>query len=198
MHDKYGCLNDGHFYPGTQVFINKLDIRDSKALAAAERDITASCAAAIEFALPPYDLAYFSVIHRQLFADIYPWAGELRHVDISKGETHFCNVRFLGKEAHKLFSELAADHYLEGLGRLELITAAAQYYGDINMLHPFREGNGRAQRILFEHIIVNAGFEIFWQDIQPGEWLQANVAAVYCDYSLLQALFRRAIGGPLG
>jgi len=46
------------------------------------------------------------------------------------------------------------------------------------MIHPFREGNGRAQRILFEHIIINAGYEISWWTAEPGEWVLANVDAV--------------------
>ena len=46
------------------------------------------------------------------------------------------------------------------------------------MIHPFREGNGRAQRTLFEHIIINAGYEISWWTAEPGEWVLANVDAV--------------------
>lgn len=70
-------------------------------------------------------------------------------------------------------------------------------YSDINMLHPFREGNGRAQRVFFEHIIVNAGFEISWEPVSQDQWLRANIAAVACDYGPMEAVFERCIGSEI-
>ena len=46
------------------------------------------------------------------------------------------------------------------------------------LVHPFRDSNGRAQRIFFEHVITNAEFEIYWKSIEQGEWIAANIAAV--------------------
>lgn len=66
------------------------------------------------------------------------------------------------------------------------------------MIHPFREGNGRAQRILFDHIIVNAGYEISWWAVQEGEWIQANIDAVVCDCRAMTEIFERCIGQPIG
>ena len=57
------------------------------------------------------------------------------------------------------------------------------------MVHPFREGNGRVQRILFEHIVANCGYEISWSDIDKDSWVEANIAAVICDYSKLESIF---------
>ncbi|MNT81573.1 putative adenosine monophosphate-protein transferase fic [compost metagenome] len=62
------------------------------------------------------------------------------------------------------------------------------------MIHPFRDGNGRAQRILFEHLIINAGYEISWWPVEEGEWLRANIEAVFCDYDALVRIFERCIG----
>ena len=62
------------------------------------------------------------------------------------------------------------------------------------MIHPFREGNGRAQRILFDHIIINAGHEISWWEVEESEWIQANVDAVVRDYQLMTEIFQRCIG----
>lgn len=194
MTDKYGVGQDKYCYPGTDVLKNLLNIKESELLASAERDITDINANLIEFSLPPYDLNYFCDIHRQLFADIYDWAGELRDVDISKMTTRFCNVNRIEAESQKIFLSLAKQNYFEYLDRPNLVIKAAEFYGDINILHPFREGNGRAQRILFEHIIANVGYEVDWTDIQSDDWLAANIDSVICDYRKLEKIFDRCIG----
>jgi cell filamentation protein len=162
MVDKYGAGQDPYCSPGTTVLRNLLNLTDDKTLAQAERDLSEVAAESIDFAPPPYDLPYLQNIHRQLFADLYDWAGELRTVDISKDDTHFCVTSRIEPEANKLFKALADANWFQDLDRTALINASAELFGDLNVVHPFREGNGRAQRILFEHIIVNAGYEISW------------------------------------
>ncbi|WP_342242891.1 putative adenosine monophosphate-protein transferase Fic [Pseudomonas sp. OTU5201] len=197
MVDKYGTGQDPYCYPGTTVLRNHLGLTDDDALNEAERALSEIAASEIEFAPPPYDLAALQSIHRQLFGDLYGWAGELRTLDISKGGTHFCNLTRVEPEANKIFAALDRANWLEGLERSDLAVAAAEHFGDLNMIHPFRDGNGRAQRILFEHLIVNAGYEISWWPVEEGEWLQANVDAVVCDYSALIRIFDRCIGPPI-
>lgn len=197
MVDKYGTGQDPNCYSGTSVLINLLNITNDDILEEAEREITIACAETIEFQEPPYDLDYLCAIHQTLFCDIYEWAGKIRTLDISKGDTHFCNTRFIDKEADKLFTAFADNNYFSEYDKTDLICAVSELYGELNMVHPFREGNGRAQRILFEHIVINAGFEIYWESVSQEEWISANVAAVYCDYSSLETLFGRCIGDPL-
>ncbi len=197
MVDKYGTEEDPDCYPGTSTLINLLNITDNKTLESAERDITEACVAELEFQTPPYNLDYLCTIHKQIFQDIYPWAGQLRQLDISRGSTHFCNVNFINRESEKLFVKFSEQHYFEGLKRESLIPLVAEFYGDLNMIHPFREGNGRTQRILFEHIIINAGFEIFWEPVNHEQWVKANIAAVTCDYTPLETIFGLCIGNPL-
>ena len=159
--------------------------------------MSAAAASEIEFELPPYDLTCLKRLHRHLFRDLYDWAGEIRTVDISKGDTRFCNVSRIEPEANRIFDALADRNWLEGLERDALVTSVAEYYGDLNMVHPFREGNGRAQRLLFEQIIVNAGFEIDWWHVESDEWLQANIDAVVCDYERLSEVFEKCIGSQI-
>jgi len=97
-------------------------------------------------------------------------------------------------EANKIFQTLAKMNWLEGLDRQGLVKAVAEYYGDLNMIHPFRDGNGRAQRVLFEHLIINAGYQINWWPVTQQEWTQANIEAVVCNYSALESIFSRCIG----
>ncbi len=197
MRDKYGTGQDPHCYPGSTVLRNRLGLTDDEALNEAERGLSEIAVSKIDFDLPPYDLSYLQRIHQQLFADIYDWAGELRTVDISKGTTHFCNLARIEVESAKLFKRLAEANWYEGISRSELVAAVAELYGDLNMIHPFREGNGRAQRILFEHIVINAGYEISWWAVEEHEWIRANIDAVICDYRAMTQIFERCIGQPI-
>ena len=194
MVDKYGAGQDPYCPPGSTVLRNRLNLTDAKTLAQAERDLSEVAAESIDFAPPPYSLSYLQAIHRRLFSDLYDWAGELRTVDISKDNTHFCVTSRIEPEANKLFKVLADANWFQDLDRTNLINASAELFGDLNVVHPFREGNGRAQRILFEHIIVNAGYEISWWPVEPGEWIQANIDAVGCDYAGLVRVFERCVG----
>jgi cell filamentation protein len=198
MVDKYGAGQDPYCPPGSTVLRNRLHLTDAKTLAQAERDLSEVAAESIDFAPPPYSLSYLQAIHRRLFSDLYDWAGELRTVDISKDDTHFCVTSRIEPEANKLFKVLADANWFQDLDRTNLINASAELFGDLNVVHPFREGNGRAQRILFEHIIVNAGYEISWWPVEPGEWIQANIDAVGCDYAGLVRVFERCVGQAIG
>ena len=194
MVDKYGAGQDPYCPPGSTVLRNRLNLTDAKTLAQAERDLSEVAAESIDFAPPPYSLSYLQAIHRRLFSDLYDWAGELRTVYISKDDTHFCITSRIEPEANKLFKVLADANWFQDLDRTNLINASAELFGDLNVVHPFREGNGRAQRILFEHIIVNAGYEISWWPVEPAEWIQANIDAVGCDYAGLVRVFERCVG----
>jgi len=135
-----------------------------------------------------------SRLHRDLFGDIYGSAGQIRQVDIAKGGTRFCNVDRINVEADKIFRALSDLNWLQGLSRSVLIARVAEFYGDLNVIHPFRDGNGRAQRLMFEHLIINAGFQIDWWKVSRDEWVRANIAAVFCDYVPLTNVFNNCIG----
>ena len=183
--------------PVTRTYRARFSIEADEVLASAERALTSIAASEIEFSSPPYDLAYLQGLHHHLFRDIYAWAGEIRTIDISKSDTRFCRTDRIIPEATKIFAAMAQLKWFEGMARPDLIQAIAEYYGDLNMVHPFREGNGRAQRFLFEHLIVNVGYQISWAPVTEGEWLQANIDAVECDYAGLIELFEKCIGAPI-
>lgn len=73
---------------------------------------------------------------------------------------HFCNVTRIEAESTKLFRRVASAGGFEAVARPALVVAAAELHGDLNIIHWFRDGNGRAQRILFEHLIISAGYQI--------------------------------------
>ncbi len=197
MRDKYGVHGDPACYPGTHVLRNKFDITDPDALAQAEAEFAAVAAEQIEITAPPFDLDYLCSLHRQLFSDVYEFAGHIRSVDISKGDTRFCTASRIVPEANALLGKLAESGNFQGLPHSELASSIAEMYGEMNMIHPFREGNGRATRLFFEHLILTCGHAISWNGIQGSEWTMACIAAANGHYSPLQAIFHRCIGPRL-
>ncbi|RQL71299.1 hypothetical protein BJI62_20175 [Acinetobacter pittii] len=114
--DKYGEMGDSLYcYPGTNILKNKLNIRDEQILEQAELELSGLASSLIEYAEPPYDLKYLKSIHVQLFGDLYDWAGKLRQIDISKGDTRFCNFSRIEIETNKLLRPLQEKKILSRL-----------------------------------------------------------------------------------
>lgn len=193
MVDKYGTGNDPYTYDDTNVLVNKFGITDPKVLEEAEKEFTSLAAMEMAFREPPYDFDYFRGIHRTLFGDLYDWAGEIRSIDISKGSTRFCSCNFIEKEANKLFDNLAKENHLSDFEGQQFVEKLAEYYCDINVLHPFREGNGRAQRILFEHICINNGYNLNLSGVTVPEWVNANISGYNCDYEEMEIIIERCL-----
>jgi cell filamentation protein len=192
MVDKYGVGRDIYCFPDSSVLINQLGIKEQTALDAAELEFTQWRS---EQYVPDFQEVSFATlcgIHFFLFKDLYSWAGKIRAVDISKGATRFANVRCIEREAHKYFQCLAQENFLAHLPKEKFVARLSHYYSELNVIHPFRDGNGRAQRILFETIVINAGYEIRWQTIEEDEWLTANIAAYNGNLSPLADLLERA------
>jgi len=134
-------------YPDSDVLKNKLGIINQEKLHEVERKLTAI--RIIDLIRKPYrgrfDLDHLRGIHFYIFQDLYTWAGELRKVDIAKGNM-FCRAMFLENRADVVFSGIRNDGYLEGLAYDQFVKRLAYHFSEINALHPFREGNGRSQR----------------------------------------------------
>ena len=99
-----------------------------------------------------FDLHDLQAIHRYLFADLYEWAGQLRTIDISKGNNHFAHYAHLESVAAEIFAKLSGENHLAGSSSGAFSRSAAYYLGELNALHPFREENGRAQREFISHL----------------------------------------------
>lgn len=191
--DKYDAGNDHYCYPNTAVLKNKLGITDEKTFEEAEREITKISAHNIKDAKPPYHLQYLQRIHAILFSELYDWAGQIRDVNISKGGTLFCVAPRISQETGKLFDKLKEENYLQNLSYNNFIKKLAWYYAEFNMIHPFREGNGRVQRLFFEHLAAYNGYALDWSVISQEEWINANIDSVYVDSQRLADIFERVL-----
>ena len=142
--------------------MNKPGLHDQKALDELESVVVALHSTEIISAHPsePFTFSFYRSLHRRLFSDIYDWAGELRTVDLSKKGTNFCRASNLEQVGNALFERLKSLNEFCNLPRPQFVSQIAEFYHDLNMLHPFREGNGRTQRLFFTLLIRRAGYNI--------------------------------------
>jgi cell filamentation protein len=194
-HEKYGVGQDPYTWPDSDVLRNKLSIKTAYELTEAENQFTRLATQDIKFSSPPYELTYWREIHKQLFFDLYDWAGELRTVVISKGGTNFGLPQGIERQCTLVFGQLAKDKYLVGMAFTSFIEKLAEYYCELNACHPFRDGNGRAQRILFEHIALNCGYQLNFADIAVEQWVNANKHGMACDYRPMVEIMAMSIKG---
>jgi cell filamentation protein len=184
-------MNDPYALPNG-VLRNKLGITDPLVLAQAEADITNARLLSLARRLLPgaYDLLHLQGFHSVVFGDLYDWAGQLRTVNIAK-QTPFCPAVNLRTFATEIFDRLRSADHLRGLERSEFVRRAAELYGDLNALHPFREGNGRTQRAFLGQLSAEAGWSISWAVLDPEENRAASVKSALGDNQPMQLLFDR-------
>ena len=184
--------DEQYCYPNSFVLKNKLNIHDADALSAAEREITAARIADImdRPVRGRFDFKHLLDIHRAVFRDIFTWAGKPRTVDISKGN-QFCLSRNIEAYAENIFSKLKAEEYLVGKMPEEMPERLTYYLSEINVLHPFREGNGRAQRIFIEYLAQYAGFDVDFSPIGGKEMIEASALSFGKEYDMMLDMFKR-------
>jgi cell filamentation protein len=166
-------MTDPYVYPGTNVLINKEDIRDAETLARFERMETANRIETLPSGIP-LTADGFRTVHRHIFHNVYEWAGQIRTVDIAKNNDLFCRVFFVERELEKCLKSLRAEDCLRGLSPETFAQRAAFYVSELNAIHPFREGNGRTTRAFLGILGEQAGHRIEMQRIDPEAWIDAS------------------------
>ena len=188
---------DPYTDPVTGVLRNKLGLRTTGELESAEREITHAALILLgESPVPPsYDLRHLCAIHRRIFGDIYDWAGQLRTVAIAKG-TWFCLPQYIESAAAEVFRALHGEGLLRGLARDVFTERLTYYLGEVNAVHPFREGNGRAQRAFFTQLASDAGFTLDWQHLDADRNIAASAAIMRGDPVLMRKMLDDLIREP--
>ena len=147
---------------------NKLGITNEFELAKEEERITKLKALELfdtnkinEFEVGTYK--GLSSIHNYLFSDIYDFSGKVRNVNISKGNFRFVPVMYL-EEALKKIDEMPQDNFDDIIKK----------YVEMNVAHPFREGNGRSTRIWLDMILKKEMAKVIdWSKVNNEEYLLA-------------------------
>ena len=193
MSAKYGDDRDPYLYPTLDVLRNRLGIRQAQRLEQTAWEFTSLSAATIPLGPRGRGLPHLCAIHRQLYQDLFDWAGKLREIDIYQGDTPFCHFAWIEKEGNALMRKLEEEDYLCELPWETFVERLSWYYGEINVLHPFRLGNGLTQRIFFEQLAIHAGYLLDWRGIEPDAWSQANQLGAMGDPEPLERIFRKVV-----
>jgi cell filamentation protein len=172
---------DPYLIPGSLVLRNRLGVINADRLDQIERRLVSQ---RIAEGAPQgsFDLVHLQAIHRHLFQDVYDWAGELRTVEIAKGGSQFQLRRYIQTGMADVHRRLQRAGFLQGLTRAAFAQAAGQIMGDVNYVHPFREGNGRTQLQYLDQLAAQAGHPLDLTRINPARWLAASRAAHGGDY----------------
>jgi cell filamentation protein len=162
---------DPYLDPDTGILRNLVGASSEQELSAAVADLPAARQLQL-LAHPPKpsrDLDEVRAIHRALFQDVYDWAGQVRVVDLrtmTEGAEPFLPVRSIERASMFFAAELRRDTMLRGLSRDQFVQTLPYHYTNLNSIHPFRAGNGRAQRVFWSLVARDAGWHLDWRAVR--------------------------------
>lgn len=182
-------------YPGSTVLINKFGLKDQNKLDIVERQIVLLKGTEIErnAVFSNVDFNYYKEIHRQLFEDIYDWAGTVRTINISKKGTVFSKHDNIEEIGQLKFKRLVKLNYLNNMDESSFFNELTELYNELNMLHPFREGNGRTLRLFITLLVRNTGRDISFAGCDSDLLMIATIKAAQGDLSMLKSIFESIV-----
>lgn len=157
-----------------------------------------------------FNIEHLKDLHKYIFQDIYfdktemnaanlqgklAIRGEFRNENIAKGNFQFANAKFVESSLHYLLNvELKKDNYLKGLPLDEFIKKLTYYLAELNVIHPFREGNGRTTREFIRQLSLYAGYILDWGllDNKKDEFMEAMILSV-SNSSKLEGILSKII-----
>lgn len=187
---------DPYIDPDTGILRNLVGAKSYLELSNAEGELVAartnellSCSPFV----PVGALEDFCKIHAFLFQDIYEWAGRPRTVEIRKnveGSEFFLPSCNIGMGFAWAKGELDKDQCLHSMDRAQFVERLAYHFDNYNFIHPFREGNGRVQRLFWTLLCHSAGYDLDWRRVSGEENDEASrLAAEKTDLSGLVEMF---------
>ena len=182
-------------YEGTTCLINKFGIKDEKKLSQMETLITTVKCRELE--VNPiegnFGFEHYKAIHKYIFEDLYDWAGQVRTASISKKGTVFTLPESIEPLADRIFTGLQKENCYIGYDNDRYIESIVDFYCRTNMLHPFREGNGRTQRVFLTQLIRHSGHDINFSTIDTDELMIATIQSANGIIDYLRNLFKESI-----
>ena len=193
--DKYELYTDEesiYCYPDTIVLKNKFNIKDYNDLKEAEADIVSAKLFELEqFAIKgDFDKKHLYEIHKFLFEDLYDFAGKTRKEDISKGNTKFCVHFYIEDQLDCLFEKINKRKKEVGENKNDKIVFLTYVMAELNIIHPFREGNGRTIREFIKEYAEKLGLRVEWSKISKEDLLNAMIDSVSDTYNLKNSLMK--------
>lgn len=188
----YDATPDPYCYAGTTVLRNRLGLTNQAELDEFEVDAVTQRGTELSPA-GRFTPTHFRAVHRHLFQDVYPWAGRYRTIRISKGASMFCYPENIAAQLRTLFAWLAGQDRLSGRNADDFAEAGAHLLSELNAIHAFREGNGRAQMVFFAMLADRAGHPLDLTRLEPEPFLDAMIAAFNGDEGALATQIRSLI-----
>jgi len=187
MSDEVYC-----YPPDFKVLKNKANIRNQSDLDVFERRMTVL---RLQEEMPKgdFDLTHLKAIHHHIFQDVFDWAGEIRETEISKGGSQFQFRQYIETGMADVHRRIVSNGYLKNLSKHNFADLAGEIIGDVNYVHPFREGNGRTQMQYLKQLAEQAGHEIDLTQIDRDLWMNSSRQAHFGDYQLMTHCIRSAI-----
>jgi cell filamentation protein len=183
-------------YPDTSVLINKFGIRDADALDKAEAEITQ--ARALLWGRSPladtFEFEHYKTIHRYLFGELYDWAGTVREVNISKKGTRFCPFTKIGERAEQIFTRLQKLNFFQTLTADNFLNEFTDFYVSTNDLHPFRDGNGRTQRLFLSQLAYLNSYSLDFSVVDTDLLMISTIQSAQGVTDLLRSVLAEALG----
>ncbi len=178
-------------YKDTDVLINKLNITDDEDLFNAERELVSL--RTYELNEKPlkgnFDFEYLKSIHKYLFQDVYRWAGDIRNCNIAKQDL-FCLTEHIESFASDVFDTLKNEIYFIDYDNETTLDKLVDLFADINALHPFREGNGRSQRLFIESLAKINGIYLDLTNVSKLDMIVASHESINGNYRKLKDIFK--------
>lgn len=185
----YNAINSRYTYKDSDVLKNKLNIKNEEKLKEYETKMVAFKLTTIrkQNFEKTFDEKHLKFIHYYLFCDIYDFAGEYRLENITKENFLFSQYQFIESNIKEIMKKIDVIN-LKSLSFEELIKELSCIMTDLNVLHPFREGNGRATREFVRELLEELGYEINWYLIDYNDILKASIKAVIDDSEQIELL----------
>jgi len=176
-----------HLIPNTNVLKNIPGIANQEDL---DRFELLSFLARLD-TTPEGDLStnHLKKIHAHSLQDVYEWAGEFRNVPIEKGTSVFCRPEFIVQEIDKITKSINP-LALEKMNLKTFSTNLAEIVGELNAVHPFLDGNGRAIRVYAQKLSKSVGYELDVSDLRGKAWNKASKKSFFGDNHLLYQLLQ--------
>lgn len=193
-YDVYAVAGSIYCYRDSNVLKNRFGLRDVTKLRAVEADI--SLLRQRELLENPvqgrFTASHLCRIHRYLLGDIYPFAGHFRREDIMKGATRFLTHGEISGKLTALLDQLRKEGWLSDLNFDRFVERSAYHFSELNYIHPFREGNGRATREFMRLLFLKNGYEVDWAAVPAEDLLDAMELSVY-DTRKLQDILQKCL-----
>ncbi|MCB1467511.1 MAG: Fic family protein [Rhizobiaceae bacterium] len=186
----YDAFDDPYSYKGTATLKNKLGLRDPALLEAFELEMP-TLRALEPLPLGKFDPPHYRRVHRHLFQDVYSWAGRYRTVRTAKGGNPFCFPENIDGEMNRVFAEIPEAMSAENAD--VFISKTAHFLGELNAIHPFREGNGRSQLSFTAMLGEHAGYSFDFARVRRETFLPAMIASYACNLAPLMSELRQLL-----